>query len=255
VASILLIWFSDRMGIGLGSAIRISFVLTAVWWLVFTIPMLKHVKQIHGIEREREMFKRSLRRLVSAIQHVRKHRTISLFLLAYFFYIDGVGTIIRMAAVYGTTLGIGMEMMMLVLISIQIVAFPCSILYGRLSERFGSRRMIPAGIAVYILICILGFYMQTLLHFWGVAMLVASVQGGLQAISRSHFSKMIPKDNANKFFGIYDIFGKFAAILGPTLFAVVSQVMGSSRYGILSIVVQFTIGGTLFLLSQRKVHS
>lgn len=255
VVSILLIVFSDSLGINAETATRISFILVSVWWLVFSIPMLRHVKQIHGIHRERAMFKQSLRRLFTTFRHVREYHKIFLFLLAYFFYIDGVGTIIRMAAVYGTTLGIGMEVMLLVLISIQIVAFPCSILYGKLSERFGSSRMIPAGIAVYILICILGFYMSTLLQFWGVAMLVASVQGGLQSISRSHFSKMIPKDSANKFFGIYDIFGKFAAILGPTLFAVISQATGSSRYGVLSIVIQFIIGGTLFLLSQRKVHS
>lgn len=252
VISIALIMFGEKIGIPVLLATQISFMITAVWWAVFSIPMLKNVKQIHYIEHGPKMIVESINRLRKTFGNVKKYRKIFLFLLAYFFYIDGVGTIIRMATVYGDSIGIGSETMLLALMVIQIVAFPCAIIFGRLAERFGSSKMIMSGIFIYMLICILGYRMTTALEFWGIAMLVASAQGGIQAISRSHYGKMIPKENANEFFGIYDIFGKFSAIMGPTLFALSSQLTGSSRFGVLSVMIQFIIGATIFMIAEKK---
>lgn len=252
IVSIALIMFGERIGIPVILATQISFMITAVWWFVFSMPMIKNVKQVHYIEHEPKMLKESFKRLSSTLANVKQHRHIFLFLLAYFFYIDGVGTIIRMATVYGDSIGIGSETMLLALLVIQIVAFPCAIIFGRLAEKVGSGKMIMVGILIYMVICILGYRMTTALEFWGIAMLVASAQGGIQAISRSHFGKMVPKERSNEFFGIYDIFGKFSAIMGPTLFAVFSQLTGNSRFGVLSVMIQFIIGGTIFMIAEKK---
>ena len=251
VASIALIMFGEKIGIPVVLATQLSFMLTAIWWVIFSIPMLKNVRQVHYMEHQPKMIIESLKRLRKTFGNVKKYRSIFMFLLAYFFYIDGVGTIIRMSTVYGDSIGIGSETMLLALMVIQIVAFPCAIIYGRLAERFGSSKLIMAGILVYMCIAILGYKMTTALDFWLLALLVATSQGGIQAISRSHFGKMIPKENANEFFGIYDIFGKFSAIMGPTLFAVFSQLTGNSRFGVLSVMIQFTVGGTIFIISER----
>lgn len=157
-----------------------------------------------------------------------------------------------MATVYGDSVGIDSNTMLLALLVIQIVAFPCAIIFGHLAKRFGSLKMIMAGILIYILICILGYLMTTAREFWLIALMVASSQGGIQALSRSTFGKMIPKEKANEFFGFYDIFGKFAAIIGPSLFATTGYLTGNSRYGVLSITLLFLIGGGLLLLSFPK---
>jgi MFS transporter, UMF1 family len=251
VLSITLIMFGEKIGIPVLLATQISFIITAVWWAIFSLPMLRNVKQVHYMERQPKMAIESLNRIKTTFMDVKKYRSIFLFLLAYFFYIDGVGTIIRMSTVYGDSIGIGSETMLMALLVIQIVAFPCAIIFGRFAEKIGSGKMIIIGILIYMVICILGYRMTTALEFWGIALLVASAQGGLQAISRSHFSKMIPKEKANEFFGIYDIFGKFSAIIGPTLFAFFSQVTGNSRFGVLSVMIQFTIGASIFIISSK----
>jgi UMF1 family MFS transporter len=252
LVSIALIMFGERIGIPVLLATQASFIITAVWWMVFSLPMLRNVKQVYSIEPRPQMMLQSLRRIRKTLSNVRQYRAIFLFLMAYFFYIDGVGTIIRMATVYGDSIGIGSETMLLALMVIQVVAFPCAIIFGRLAEKFGSRTMILVGIFIYMIISILGFRMTTALEFWGIALLVASAQGGIQAISRSHFGKMIPKENNSEFFGIYDIFGKFSAVLGPTLFALFTQLTGNSRYGVISVMLQFTLGATIFILSERN---
>ncbi len=251
MASIALIMFGESIGISTILATQISFILTALWWVFFSVPMIKNVKQVHFMAHEPRLVLKSLKRLKKTFMDVKRYRSIFMFLLAYFFYIDGVGTIIRMSTVYGDSIGIGSETMLLALMVIQIVAFPCAIVFGRLAERFGSSKMILSGMLIYMVICVLGYRMTTALEFWGIALLVASAQGGIQAISRSHYGKMIPKDKANEFFGIYDIFGKFSAIMGPTLFAVFSQLTGNSRFGVLSVMLQFTLGAAIFIIAER----
>ncbi|MBU4053871.1 MAG: MFS transporter, partial [Proteobacteria bacterium] len=180
-----------------------------------------------------------------------------LFLLAYFFYIDGVDTIITMATAYGRDIGLGVNMLLAAILMIQIVAFPMALLFGKLSQRFGAKNMIHAGIWVYGLITLLAFVLPFLsslkaktLLFWGLAFLVASSQGGIQALSRSYFGRLIPPERSAEFFGFYNIFGKFAAITGPFLMAIISRFTGDSRYGILSILLLFILGG--FLLKKVR---
>ncbi|PSL36403.1 UMF1 family MFS transporter [Planomicrobium soli] len=230
------------------NASRIAFVITAIWWIVFSIPMFRHVQQRYFIEREPNPINQSFKRLSKTIREIRQYRALLLFLIAYFFYIDGVGTIISMSTAYGTDLGLSPVSLLIILFVTQVVAAPFAILYGRLSNRFTGKKMLYVGICVYIIVCIYAFFLETVVDFWILAMLVATSQGGIQALSRSYFGKLVPKENSNEFFGFYNIFGKFAAILGPLLVAVTSQITGNSSMGVFSLVVLFVIG--LVILSR-----
>lgn len=252
VAAIALILFGPKIGVSAQLATQLSFLLTAVWWGAFSIPILKNVRQVYYIEHEPWMVINSFKRLMATFRGLSKHKPIFLFLLAYFFYIDGVNTIIHMATVFGDSVGVGSNSLLLALLVTQIVAFPCAILFGKLAKRFGSDKMILVGIVIYILICLLGYRLSSTVEFWILALLVATSQGGIQALSRSYFGKMIPKEKANEFFGFYDIFGKFAAIMGPALYGICSQLTGQSRYGVLSVMLLFFIGGFLFIIIPKK---
>lgn len=252
IAAIALILFGKYIGVSTMLSTKLSFLLTAVWWACFAVPMLKNVKQVHYVAPDPHYIANSFKRLYHTFKHIRQYKSIFLFLLAYFFYIDGVNTIIHMATVYGDSVGIGSNSLILALLVTQIVAFPFAIIYGKLAKRFGSNTMILAGIAVYILICYVGYRMTTAFEFWLLAILVATSQGGIQALSRSYFGKMVPKENANEFFGFYEIFGKFAAIMGPALYGFFTQLTGQSRYGVLSVMLLFLIGGAAFLILTLK---
>ncbi|MBW3110551.1 MFS transporter [Bacillus sp. MCCB 382] len=223
-------------------ASKIAFVITAVWWGLFSIPLLKNVHQRYFIQREKSPVANSFKRLGKTMKEIKKYRALFLFLLAYFFYIDGVGTIITMSTAYGSDLGISSTNLLIILFVTQVVAGPFAILYGRLAERFTGKKMLYVGICVYIIVCIYAYFLETTLDFWILAMLVASSQGGIQALSRAYFAKLIPKKNSNEFFGFYNIFGKFASILGPLLVAVTAQVTGASNSGVFSLVILFIIG-------------
>lgn len=242
---------------GISPAIsRIAFVLVALWWFAFSLPMLRHVRQRHFLPPEPNPIRSSFKRLLNTFAQIRRYRAAFYFLAAYFFYIDGVDTIITMAAAYGRDIGLSVSMLILVVLMIQVVAFPFALLYGRLAERFTARKMIYAGIGVYTVIVFLGFFLPSIPSgartwaFWLLALLVATSQGGIQALSRSYFGRLIPPEQSAEFFGFYNIFGKFATIIGPFLMGLVGQVSGDSRYGILSILVLFVIGGVLL----RKVE-
>ena len=246
IISLVLIQFGDTIGIPTVTATKLSFVLTAVWWLVFTIPMLRNVHQRHGIEPEQNVLAHTLRQMFGTLGMIAKNKAILLFLIAYFFYIDGVGTIIHMATVFGSSCGLGSMEMMVILLVVQIVAFPFAILYGKLAGRFGARRMILFGIATYVVVCGVGFSLKTMKDFLLLAVLVGTAQGGIQALSRSSFGKLIPAEQASEYFGFFDVFGKFSAVIGPTLFGIVAQLTGVTNYGVLAVMLMFIVGGGIF---------
>ncbi len=181
------------------------------------------------------------------MRKIKKDKAILLFLSAYFFYIDGVHTIIGMATSYGTDLGISMTALLIILLLTQFVAFPFTIIYGKLSEKYGGKKLILVGIVTYALICCYGYFIKTAVDFWILAMLVGSAQGGIQAISRSYFAKLVPKEKSAEYFGFYSIFGKFAAVLGPFLVGVVTQITGKTNNGIISLIILFIIGGLIMI--------
>ncbi|HAA6707888.1 TPA_asm: MFS transporter [Listeria monocytogenes] len=232
--------------------VNIGFVMTALWWLFFTIPMWKNVHQIHYIPAVKRSVRTSFKRLFHTISHISEHKNIVIFLIAYFFYIDGVDTIFRMATSYGIDLGISQTTLILILLMTQLVAFPFTLLYGYLAKRFSAKPLIFTAIFVYIIICIYAVFMKSALDFWILAMLVGTSQGGIQALSRSFFGKIIPKKRSNEFYGFYNIFGKFSAIMGPALMGVITQITGKTQYGVASLIVLFLVGGILFVFVKEK---
>ncbi|WP_372442970.1 MFS transporter [Pseudogracilibacillus auburnensis] len=223
-------------------ASRLAFVITAIWWAIFTIPMIKDVQQRYYIEREPKPIISSFKRLGQTFKDIKQYRALFLFLLAYFFYIDGVGTIISMSTAYGTDLGISSQSLLIILFVTQVVAAPFAIIYGRLSDKYTGKKMLYVGITIYIFVCIYAFFLKTTFDFWILAMLVATSQGGIQALSRSYYAKLIPKEKANEFFGFYNIFGRFAAITGPVLLGLTAQITGHSKYGVFSLIILFIVG-------------
>ena len=336
------------MGYSNPFAQKFSIIITSIWWLVFSIPFLKNVTQTHYIERTGHT---SVGQIFRNIGHtavdIFRRRGLFLFVLAYFFYIDGVGTIISISTAYGTTLGLGSVGMILALLVTQIVAMPCSIIFANLADKFTARKALIGAIIIYTLICVVGFYMGFSLEphqdkyeaalkadyteqlkdltdenaialrddlknyftdkeaqkkadeafikiigeketaspevervtvtfanfianryeeidgfkkaisfstilFWAMAVLVGTVQGGIQAVSRSYFGKLIPKKRSNEFFGFFDIFGKFASVLGPFLYALISGWTGRSSFGVLALILLFLIG--LVIMVAGKKH-
>ena len=253
VIALLLIQFGDRIGIPTIVATKFSFVLTAVWWLVFTIPMLRHVRQKHGVAPEKHIVSQTMLSIARTGRKILANKSVLFFIIAYFFYIDGVGTIIHMATVFGDSCGLGSMDMMVILLVVQIVAFPFAILYGKLAGRFGAHRMILVGILTYVIVCLVGYNLQKMTDFLMLAVLVGTAQGGIQALSRSFYGKIIPAENSSEFFGFFDVFGKFSAVIGPSLFGLVAQVTGVTHYGVLAVMSMFLIGGAImvFLVPQK----
>jgi len=224
------------------TASQIAFLITAIWWGLFSIPILRNVHQNYFIEPEQNPIMNSFKRLGKTFKNIRQYRALFLFLLAYFFYIDGVGTIITMSTAYGSDLGISSTNLLIILFVTQVVAAPFSILFGRLSEKFSGKKMLYVGISIYIIICIYAFFLKTAVDFWILAMLVATSQGGIQSLSRSFYAKLVPKEKSNEFFGFYNIFGKFASIMGPLLVGLTAQMTGRSNMGVFSLIILFVIG-------------
>ncbi|MDD2533359.1 MAG: MFS transporter [Eubacteriales bacterium] len=267
ILSIALIMFGSAFGIGGALAVKISVIICVLWWSGFSIPILRNVQQVHSIEMPaKALIGSALKGIARTAHDIFANKSILVFMLAYFFYIDGVNTVIHMATVYGSTLGLDSTGMILALLVTQVVAVPFSIAFGRLAKRFGSINMITAAILIYIVICIVGFYMGITVEsgapgavakatqlFWAMAVLVGTSQGGIQALSRSFFGKLIPPARSNEFFGFFDIFGKFAAVMGPAIYAFFAHSTGRSSSGILALVILFVIGLVIIALGRKQL--
>lgn len=254
------------MGMDNPLAFKLVIILTSVWWLVFSIPTLLNVKQVHYVEATQGLVRSTLRNFWRTAKEIFSNRKILLFIIAYFFYIDGVGTVISISTSYGSKLNLDQVGMILALLVTQIVAVPFSILFGRLAGKVGSVNILCFATAVYCVICAVGFFMgfnieqhpgdenavllSTVL-FWCMAFLVGTVQGGIQAISRSYFGKLIPAERSNEYFGFFDIFGKFAAVIGPVLVAAFTQITGRDSIGVLSLVILFLIGFCILFFGRK----
>ncbi|MEH7302731.1 MFS transporter [Neobacillus drentensis] len=249
IIGIALILLSQKgvLPLSVSVASQAAFAITALWWGLFTIPMLKNVKQVYYKERVANPISNGFKQLFVTFKKIKLYRPLFLFLLAYFFYIDGVNTIITMSTAYGSDLGIDSTNLLIILFATQVVAAPFAVLYGRLADKFKSKTMLLVGIFIYIVICTYAYFLKTTLDFWILAMLVASSQGGIQALSRSYFAKLVPKESSNEFFGFYSIFYKFAAILGPFLVGFTAQMTGNTNSGVFSLIVLFIIGGIILL--------
>lgn len=246
IVCLVIVLFGSGFGIGQLDGIRISFVITAAWWLVFSVPVLRDVHQTHFKAREEHLFRHTLKGLVGTCKKIARDKRLLMYMLAFFFYIDGVHTIITMSTSYGTDLGIDSTQLVLALLVTQFVAFPSAIAYGRLARRFGTKRMLLIAVFAYFCITLFAaFFLRSAAEFWVLAVCVGLFQGGIQALSRSEFGKLIPKENANEYYGFFDIFGKYATIMGTLLVSVFTQLTGSSSYGVLSVAVLFIVGFVL----------
>lgn len=252
VACLGLVLGADAIGISMKTAMMISFVIVAVWWVLVTLPLLKNYRQIHYVEQEGNLFKSSFGRLGSTLKDMKNEKPVFLFLIAYFFYIDSVYTIIDMATAYGTALGLDTTGLLLALLVTQIVAFPFSIIWGRLSSRYSTQNLIMVCILAYFGITVFALFMSTQLQFWILAVCVGMFQGGVQALSRSHFAKLIPPEKSGEYFGILDICGKGASFLGTSLVGLVSQITGDANKGVGVLMPVFLLGLVLFYYSIKS---
>lgn len=244
VAGILLI-FTLPFGLDTLKATQLSFFITGIWWVLLSIPLLKNVKQLHYLEKRENIVSHAFKRIGETLRKIKQNKRLLYFIIAYFCYIDGVYTIISMATTYGGEVGIGQTDMILALLLTQFVAFPCAILSGVLAGKVGSLKLIKFYIVVYAFACILGYRMSQAWEFWLLAVVVGMAQGGIQSLSRAYFGKMIPKEEATEYFGFFDIFGKFADFFGPLIISFCAFAFGSSRSGVLALIILFIIGFVL----------
>ena len=242
------------LGLDTATCTRISFLITAVWWVAFTVPLLRSYRQVHyrtTADHTAEAVRGTFRELAGTFRRIARDRSLLLFMIAFFFYIDAVNTVISMSTSYGTQLGIDSTQLVIALLVTQFVAFPCAILYGRLAGRFGAKRMIVIAVIAYLgIVMFAAFFLKTAVEFWILAILVGMFQGGIQALSRSYYGKIIPKDHANEYYGFYDIFGKTASVLGTFLVATTTAVTGNASAGVLSIAV-LLVAALVLLLVQK----
>ncbi len=248
---LILVLGGESFGLPVGTAMTITFILIGLWWLIVSLPLVKNYEQKYYVEISGDVVGESFKRLGRTFKEITKEKHIFLFLLAFFFYIDGVYTIIDMATAFGTALGLDSTGLLMALLVTQIVAFPSALAFGRLARKYDNRHLISICITAYTGIAIYAFFLQTQTQFWVLAICVGLFQGAIQALSRSYFAKIIPPEKAGEYFGLFDICGKGASFVGTTLVGVVSQVTGSINLGVAVIGVLFVIGLVLF----RKASS
>ena len=252
VVCLALVLGSGAIGLSQMTALNIALFITAAWWLAMTLPLLKTYRQLHYVEVEKHAIRQSFARIGHTLRHLHEDKQVFWFLLAFFCYIDGVYTIIDMATAYGTALGLDTTGLLLALLVTQIVAFPSALIFGRLSAKYPSTTLIPVCIAAYAGIALFAFFLTQQWQFWVLAFVVGMFQGGVQALSRSHFAKIIPPEKSGEYFGLFDICGKGASFLGTMIVSVGSQLTGSANVGVGSLIVLFLVGFVLFRVSCKE---
>ncbi|MFR5601575.1 MAG: MFS transporter [Lachnospiraceae bacterium] len=246
VVSLVFVLFYDSIGITMTAAMMIAFFLNAGWWFLVTLPLLKNYKQTHYVEPEDHAVRESFKRLGSAFRELKSHKHIFFFLMSFFFYIDGVYTIIEMATAYGSALGLDSQGLLLALLLTQIVAFPFALLFGKAAKKHSTEKLIQLCILAYTGIALFAIQLDKQWEFWLLAVCVGMFQGAVQALSRSYFAKIIPPEKSGEFFGIFDICGKGASFIGTALMGIMAQITGSPNAGISILAVMFVAGLLLF---------
>ena len=252
ILSLLLVLGYKSIGLSFSVAMFAVFALNGIWWLVMSLPLLKNYKQKYYVEVSEKALSASLSRIVSTLRDMKHHKHVLLFVVAFFFYIDGVYTIIDMATAYGQALGLDSTGLLLALLVTQIVAFPFALLYGRLAHKYRTENIITVCIVAYIAIAVYAIFLRTQTQFWILAVCVGMFQGGIQALSRSHFAKIIPPEKSGEYFGLLDICGKGAAFLGTTLVSLLTQLTGDASKGVSAITILIVIGLIVFRMSVKS---
>lgn len=251
VVSVAIVLFYDKLGLTQTTAMLIAFILTAVWWVALTIPLLRTYRHTAYSEASGTKLSETLRRFVQTFRNIRREKHIFIFMLSFFFFIDGVYTIIEMATAYGKAVGLDSTGLLLALLLTQIVAFPFAILFGRLAAKYSTGLLIKICILAYTGIAVFAIFLQYQWQFWTLAVAVGMFQGGIQALSRSYFAKIIPAEKSGEYFGLFDICGKGASFLGTLIVAVVSQVTGNESLAVGAIAAIFVIGFFVFCHADR----
>ena len=263
VLCLVLVLMPDAMGLTMGTAMILAFAIIALWWILCTLPLLRHYRQTAFVEAAGNPVSATFRQLGNTLKSVRKEKHIFLYLLAFFFFIDGVYTIIDMATAYGTALGLDTTGLLLALLWTQVVAFPCAIAFGRFSARYDTGMLIKVCIIAYTCINIFVIFLGAQWQFWVLATLVGMFQGGIQALSRSYLGKIIPAERSGEFYGLMDIFGKGASFVGMTMVSLVSQLtagmtvqvfgleLQNENIAVGSLILMFVAGYVLFCKADK----
>lgn len=257
VCILLILVGPSALGLDMLFCVQVSFIITGIWWLAFTVPLVRTYKQRYAKElAPGETFGgevvKTIRGLGTTMRRIAEDRAILIYMIAFFFYIDGVHTVISMATTYGTSLGLDSTALILALLVTQFVAFPSAIAYGSLAKRYGTLRMILIAVAAYVgIVLFAAFFLKSEVEFWILAVVVGMFQGGIQALSRSYFGKLIPKERSNEYYGFFDIFGRYASVMGTLLVSVVTSLTGDASLGVLSIGILLVVGFVMLIRLSR----
>lgn len=257
VCILLILVGPSALGLDMLFCVQVSFIITGIWWLAFTVPLVRTYKQRYAKElAPGETFGgevvKTICGLGTTMRRIAEDRAILIYMIAFFFYIDGVHTVISMATTYGTSLGLDSTALILALLVTQFVAFPSAIAYGSLAKKYGTLRMILIAVAAYVgIVLFAAFFLKSEVEFWILAVVVGMFQGGIQALSRSYFGKLIPKERSNEYYGFFDIFGRYASVMGTLLVSVVTSLTGDASLGVLSIGILLVVGFVMLIRLSR----
>lgn len=251
IISLVFVLMNEKIGISMVTAMMIAFFINAAWWLLLTIPLLKNYHQKYYVEKHNQVIRSSFTRLFHSLKEIKRNKRVLFFLLAFFFYIDGVYTIIEMATAYGSAVGLDTQGLLLALLLTQIVAFPAALFFSKLSKSIDSGKLIRICIIAYTFISLFAITLDSQWKFWVLAVFVGMFQGAVQALSRSYFAKIIPANKSGEYFGIFDICGKGASFLGTMLMGLFAQISGNANGGVFILSIMFVIGFFLFKKGEK----